>query len=121
MQTYTLDVIRKQIPRFIEIKDKELAHKLECPITLSPLYRPVTVKDTDPKNTYSAPILAELTKTSKIDPLSYAPLLGDWKVDDHEIEKQLSDTLGSIPLANGGELNIEFTFKVGLGSLALLK
>ena len=113
MQTYTLVVSRKQIPRFIQIKDKELAHQLECPITLSPLYRPVSVKDSDPKNTYSEPILDELTKTSKIDPLSYAPLLGDWKVNDDVIEKQLSDTLGCIPLANGGKLNNEVTFKVG--------
>lgn len=93
--------MRKQIPRFIEIIDKELAYKLECPVTLSPLYRPMTIKDTDPKHTFSAPVLDEFTKTSKIDPLSYAPLTGDWKFDDKEIENVLSDSLGRIPLANG--------------------
>ena len=102
LQIYHVVIIRKAVPRFIQIKDDDLARKLECPVTLSPFYRPTTIVDTDPKHTFSAPILDEFTKTSKNNPLSYAPLDGDWKIEDQEIEKVLSETLGAIPLVNGG-------------------
>ena len=102
-QTYVLDVIRKQIPRFVKLTDEKLAKEYECPFTLSVLYRPITVRGSNPKNTYSAPNIDEKTRKSKIDPLSGMPLGKDWRIVDYELDKQIAVAMATIPLTNGSK------------------
>ena len=95
--------MRKQIPRYVKISDASLAQKFECPYSLAPLYRPISVRGSDPKHTYSAPNLDEKTRTNKLDPLSGMPFDKDWRIIDYELDKKIATTLASIPLTNGGE------------------
>ena len=101
-QTYKVIFTRKQIPRYIRLNDPALSMQYECPVSLTALYQPVTIKDSEPRHTLSAPIIDEFTKTSKLDPISETPLVGDWRVEDYGIDKKLSDASGCIPMATGG-------------------
>lgn len=102
-QTYVIDVIRKQIPRFVKLTDEKLAKEYECPFTLSALYRPITIRGSNPKNTYSAPNIDEKTRKSKIDPLSGMPLGKDWRIVDYELDKKIAVAMATIPLTNGSK------------------
>lgn len=62
MQTYKVSVVRPQVPRYMKLSDKKLRMKYEDCFTLSPYYLPVKVRESDPVNIYSAPIITELTK-----------------------------------------------------------
>ncbi|XP_061164365.1 uncharacterized protein LOC133173398 [Saccostrea echinata] len=99
-KTYVVDVIRKQIPRFVKLLDEKLAKEFECPFTLSVLYRPITIRGSNPKNTYSAPNIDEKTRRSKIDPLSGMPLGKDWRIVDYELDKKIAVAMATIPLTN---------------------
>jgi hypothetical protein len=66
LQTYIVDIIRKPLPRYVKFVDPKKALMFECPASLSSLYRPITVKDSDPKHTYSAPFIDSVTRTSKV-------------------------------------------------------
>ncbi|KAK3098935.1 hypothetical protein FSP39_024434 [Pinctada imbricata] len=101
-QIYSIDVMRKQVPRYVKIVDASLAQKYECPYSLSPIYRPITIRGSDPKHTYSAPNLEEKTRTNKVDPLSGMPFGKGWKIIDYELDKQVASTVAKIPLTNGG-------------------
>lgn len=107
LQTYIIDVFRVPLPRYVKFMDPKKAWEFECPISLSPLYRPITIKDSHPKNTYSAPFIDSMTRTSKVDPLTGQPLPSDWRIVDREIEKSMSEQLATIPLTYGGEYHIK--------------
>ena len=100
--------MRKQIPRFVKFTDSKAALDYECPISLSPLYCPITVKGSKPKHTYSGPSISELTRTAKIDPLSGQNLEPGWKVVDIEVDKLMASQMAVIPLAFSGNTNIYF-------------
>ncbi|CAG2195510.1 unnamed protein product [Mytilus edulis] len=101
-QTYSLDIIRKPLPRYVKITDDNLAQQYECPISLSSLYRPITIKANDEKHTYSAPNIDAFTRTSKIDPLSGIPLTGEWRIVDYDLDKKMANAQSCIPLTYGG-------------------
>lgn len=102
LQKYIICITRKQLPRHVKITDPALALQYEDPISLSTLYRPITIRNSDPKHTFSAPILDEFTKTSKFDPISGASLVDDWRMEDFELDKKMSSATASIPLTYGG-------------------
>ncbi|XP_048244538.1 uncharacterized protein LOC124123872 isoform X1 [Haliotis rufescens] len=101
-QTYTVTVMKKQLPRYVKLTDPQMALQYECPISLNPLYRPITIKNSDPRHTFSAPLIDEYTKTSKFDLLNSMPLGPDWRVTDHPLDSKLSTLTGCIPLTYGG-------------------
>ncbi|KAH3850613.1 hypothetical protein DPMN_093037 [Dreissena polymorpha] len=101
-QKYNICVTRKQIPRHVRITDEALALQYEDPISLSTLYRPITIRNSDPRHTFSAPIIDELTKTSKFDPINDTPLDQDWRVEDFELDKKMSAAIAFVPLTYGG-------------------
>lgn len=96
-------MIRKQIPRFVKLTDEKSAKEYECPFTLSALYRPITIRGSNPQNTYSAPNIDEKTRKSKIDPLSGMPLGKDWRIVDYELDKKIAVAMATIPLTNGSK------------------
>lgn len=102
LQKYSICATRKQLPRHVKITDPVLALQYEDPISLSTLYRPITVRNSDPKHTFSAPIIDELTKTSKFDPINDMPLIDDWRIEDYELDKKMSSATACIPLTYGG-------------------
>ncbi|XP_064602981.1 uncharacterized protein LOC135468574 [Liolophura sinensis] len=101
-QTYVVHITKKLLPRLVKFTSSELATSFECPISLSPYYCPVSIRGSDPKHTFSRPLIDEMTRTSKIDPLSGEPLGPDWKVIEYDIEKKMSASTVSIPLTYGG-------------------
>ncbi|XP_052768743.1 uncharacterized protein LOC128208997 [Mya arenaria] len=105
-QKYNLCVTRKQLPRHVKITDPALAMQFEDPISLSTLYQPITIRNSDPKHTFSAPIIDELTKTSKFDPINDMPLESDWRIEDVELDKKMSGATACIPLTYGGASEI---------------
>ncbi|KAK3595487.1 hypothetical protein CHS0354_021583 [Potamilus streckersoni] len=101
-QVYIVLITKKQLPRHVRITDPELACQFECPISLSPFYRPITIRGSDPKHTFSAPIIDELTRMSKTDPLNDMPLDKNWRVEDIELEKRIAGVQACVPLTYGG-------------------
>lgn len=101
-QKYCILVTRKQLPRHVRITDATLALQYECPISLTTLYQPITISGSDPRHTFSAPIIDEFTKMSKFDPLNDIPLESEWRVVDFDLDKKLSSATACIPLTYGG-------------------
>ncbi|KAK3702575.1 hypothetical protein RRG08_042565 [Elysia crispata] len=101
-KVYIIEIARKPIPRYVKFTDAKASLDFECPISLSPLYCPITVKKSNPRRSYSGPIINELTRTSKVDPLTGEPLLPGWKVQDFQLDKTLATQLSVIPLSYGG-------------------
>ncbi|XP_071962692.1 uncharacterized protein [Antedon mediterranea] len=89
-QIYVINIIRKWLPAIVNFEDPPIAMKYECPVTLGPLYRPISIKESDPKHVFSEPIIELLTRTSKIDPLDETPLDGDWKLVEEKMDTELS-------------------------------
>lgn len=103
-----MDILRKPIPRFVKFVDPKKALEFECPFSLGPLYAPITIKNSNPKHTYSAPIIDSLTRTSKYDPLNGQPLPLDWRVVDRELDKKMSEEPAVVPLTYGGKIMLIF-------------
>ncbi|CAL1545798.1 unnamed protein product [Lymnaea stagnalis] len=101
-KTYAVEVARKQIPRYVKFVDPKVAAEFECPISLSPFYCPITVKDSDPRRTYSGPSISELTKTSKVDPLTGEPLHPGWKIQDIQLDQNMASQMAVIPFTFSG-------------------
>ncbi|XP_070181396.1 uncharacterized protein [Littorina saxatilis] len=99
---YILDLIRKPLPRYVKFVDPKKALEFECPISLSPLYRPITVKGSNPKHTYSAPFMDSVTRTAKVDLLSGEALSPDWRIVDRELEAKMAAEPAVIPLTYSG-------------------
>ncbi|XP_041354400.1 uncharacterized protein LOC121372183 [Gigantopelta aegis] len=112
-QVYNIHITRKPFPRFVKIMDKDLALNYECPITLCPLYRPISIKGSQPLHVFSAPLIDEYTKTSKFDPLSNMPLASDWRVENHELDAKISSLSGCVPLTYGGQSQVTALGKLG--------
>ncbi|XP_033123589.1 uncharacterized protein LOC117122192 [Anneissia japonica] len=89
-QLYVIDISRKWFPQMVILDDPNLAIKFECPVTLGPLYKPVSIKGSDPKHIFSEPIIELLTRTSKLDPLDETPLESDWKLAEQKLDNELS-------------------------------
>lgn len=96
-------VYKKQIPRHIKFLDAQCAMKYECPVSLSALYQPISVKNSNPKHTFTGPFIDEFTKTCKLDPLNEMPLSNDWRLEDFQLDSEMSQAVVCIPLANGGK------------------
>ncbi|CAH1792383.1 unnamed protein product [Owenia fusiformis] len=101
-QVYTIIVTRKPFPRYVKFIDPNLSLKYEDPISLAALYCPIRIKDSEPPHMFSGPLIYEITKTSKFDPLNEMPLENDWKVSDYATDEAISNADASIPLVNGG-------------------
>ncbi len=84
------------------MSDSKLAVQYECPVSLNPFYCPITIKDSNPKHTYSGPIIENFTKKCKVDPMNEMPLPLDWKEYDYDLDKAMSQAAGCIPLTSGG-------------------
>ncbi|KAK6180982.1 hypothetical protein SNE40_008936 [Patella caerulea] len=118
-QLYTIEVVRKQIPRFVKFTDSQQGLLFECPISLNPLYQPITIKNSEPTHTFSGPLISEYTKTSKYDPLNNQPLPPDWKIVSQDLDSKMSSAMVSIPLING-KMSEEKKF-TEIGSILLEK
>lgn len=89
-QTYTLLISRLKLPRPVKFSDEKQQSKFECPVCLGILYRPKSIKDSDPKHVFCKSCIDELTRTSKQDPLDGSPLPGGWRTDEYDLDKELS-------------------------------
>ncbi|XP_066282667.1 uncharacterized protein [Branchiostoma lanceolatum] len=101
-QVYTISVVKEPMGRFVKLADPKLALQLECPVTLGPLYRPISIRESDPKHTYSAPCLDVLTRTSKQDPLDESPLPTEWRIVDFDVDKKVSAAVVSCIYTHAG-------------------
>ena len=105
-QVYSVSVIRKWFSQAVTFIDPNQALKFECPITLAPLYRPVSISGSDPKHVFSEPIIDELTKTSKQDPLDATPLDPEWKVTERALDKEISGAIVKCPYSFLGKSDL---------------
>ncbi len=89
-QVYTINIARKWLGRSVTFADPTLAMKYECPVTLGPFYKPVSIKGSDPKHVFTEPLIDEMTRTSKLDPLDGTPLENDWKNCESGLDAEMS-------------------------------
>ncbi|XP_051775197.1 uncharacterized protein LOC127525920 [Erpetoichthys calabaricus] len=89
-QTYDIVVTRMEFPLVVNFFNAKEQSLYECPISLKAFYRPVSIKGSDPKHTFSTPCIDMLTRRSKIDPLNEMPLEIHWKNPEFELERQMS-------------------------------
>ena len=87
----------------MKFTDSKAAVAYECPISLSPLYCPISIKGSKPKRSFSGPIITELTKTSKVDPLTGQSLEPGWKLVDTELDKEMASQMAVIPMTFSGK------------------
>ena len=76
--------------RAVTFTDPSLAMKYECPITLGPFYKPVSIKGSEPKHIFTEPLIDEMTRTSKQDPLDGTPLEAEWKNREWGLDAEMS-------------------------------
>jgi len=97
-------VIRKQIPRYVQLRDKAAARRYECPLSLCVLYQPVsTLCNGRVTATYSAPLLHVLIRTDRVDPLSEQSLDLNWRSPKYDIDAELTAADACITFADGGK------------------
>ena len=87
-QTYSLLISRSKIPRAINFSEEKCQSKFTCPVCLGILYRPKSIKNY--KHTFCKSCIDELTRTSKHNPLDGSPLERDWRMDQYEVDEELS-------------------------------
>ncbi|XP_045566242.1 uncharacterized protein isoform X3 [Salmo salar] len=92
-QMYYVLVIREQIPMAVSFSDVKEQVYYECPVTLTALYRPISINQSDPQHLFSAPYIDMLARRSKVDPLNECPLGDRWKVLEHDLDKTMSSAL----------------------------
>ncbi|XP_040207190.1 uncharacterized protein LOC120937775 isoform X1 [Rana temporaria] len=90
-QVYNIVVTREQVPFSVNFTDIHKQMNYECPISLTALYRPVSIKGSDPKHTMSAPYIDLLTRRAKTDPLDEKMLTEDWRVPEYELDMEISE------------------------------
>jgi len=96
-------VIKKQIPRYVRLRDKSAASRYECPLSLSVLYQPVsTLCSGRVTATYSAPLLDVLVRSDRVDPLSEQTLDLNWRSPRYDIDAELTAADGCLTFADGG-------------------
>lgn len=89
-RTYVLIISKSKVLRPIKFSDEKKQSKFECPVCLGVLYRPKSIQDSQPKHVFCKGCIDELTRTSKQDPLDGSPLPGVWRVDEYDLDKELS-------------------------------
>ena len=89
-QTYTLLITRSKIPRAINFLEEKYQSKFTCPVCLGILYRPKSMKHYDVKHTFCKSCIDELTRTSKHNPLDGSPLKRDWRMEQYDVDEDLS-------------------------------
>ncbi|MED6283972.1 hypothetical protein CHARACLAT_014531 [Characodon lateralis] len=92
-QLYTVLVTRELIPVAVTFSEGRQQLDYECPVSLSALYRPVSVHHSNPKSTFSRPFIEMLARRSRVDPLSGCPLGDGWKVVELDLDKKMSAAL----------------------------
>lgn len=98
-------VVKQWLGYAVQFADTKNQALYECPISLAPFYRPVGIAGSDPKHVFSEPIIDELTRTCKQDPLDNSVLEGHWKVSERDIEKQLSAAVVICLFAHKGNVS----------------
>ncbi|KAM5164820.1 uncharacterized protein ACMZJ9_007246 [Mantella aurantiaca] len=89
-QIYSVIVTREQVPVSVKFTNIQEQMNYECPISLTALYRPVSIKGSDPKHTMSGPYMDLLTRRSKRDPLDENILSEDWRVPEYKLDTKMS-------------------------------
>lgn len=89
-KTYVVVISRLRLPRPITFSDEKQQLRFQCPVCLGILYRPKSIKGSDPKHVFCKRCIDELTRTSKVDPLDGSPLADVWRMDEFELDKELS-------------------------------
>jgi len=103
-QVYSVLVVRKQIPRYVRLRDEAAAGRYECPLSLCVLYQPLsTLCDGRVAATYSAPLLDALVRTDHVDPLSEQTLDLNWRSPNCDIDAELTLADGCLTFADGGK------------------
>ncbi|KAM9412564.1 uncharacterized protein ACWYII_026688 isoform 1-T1 [Salvelinus alpinus] len=92
-QMYYVLVMREQLPMAVSFSDVKEQVSYECPVTLTALYRPISINQSDPQHLFSAPYIDMLARRSKVDPLNECPLGDSWKVLEHDLDKTMSSAL----------------------------
>ncbi|PIK36475.1 hypothetical protein BSL78_26693 [Apostichopus japonicus] len=87
---YSVTLLKQWLGHAVEFADREHQTRFECPVSLAPCYRPLSIAGSDPKHVFSEPIIEELTRTCKQDPLDSSVLEGDWKVGENGLETEMS-------------------------------
>ncbi|XP_051772833.1 uncharacterized protein LOC127524863 isoform X1 [Ctenopharyngodon idella] len=90
-QVYTVNITREQVPLAVTFCDVRDQIEFECPVSLSALYKPVSIHQSEPKTAFSAPYIDMLTRRSKVDPFTERPLGERWKVRESELEQRMSN------------------------------
>ncbi|KAK2896317.1 hypothetical protein Q8A67_010805 [Cirrhinus molitorella] len=90
-QVYTINVTREPVPLAVMFCDVRDQMEYECPISLSALYKPVSIHQSEPKIIFSAPYIDMLTRRSKVDPFTERPLGEGWKVLESELDRRMSN------------------------------
>lgn len=117
LQVYTVNITREQVPLAVTFCDVRDQIEFECPVSLSALYKPVSIHlrweqcfcgqtplciiiimcfsvmfvCSEPKTAFSAPYIDMLTRRSKVDPFTERPLGERWKVRESELEQRMSN------------------------------
>ncbi|MGH0143860.1 UNVERIFIED_CONTAM: hypothetical protein FKN15_041543 [Acipenser sinensis] len=89
-QVYVVVISRMQLPHLVSFNDIKDQVEFECPVSLTALYRPVSINGSDPKHTFSAPYIELLTRRSKVDPLDEQPLRKNWRNPEYDLDKRIS-------------------------------
>ncbi|XP_027863124.1 uncharacterized protein LOC114138198 isoform X3 [Xiphophorus couchianus] len=89
-QVYTVCVTRELFPVAVTFSERKHQVEYECPVSLSALYRPVSVRQSDPKSIFSRPYIEMLARRSKVDPFTGCVLGDGWKVSELDLDKAMS-------------------------------
>ncbi|XP_014876945.1 uncharacterized protein LOC106939152 [Poecilia latipinna] len=89
-QAYTVCVTRELIPVAVTFSEGKHQVEYECPVSLSALYRPVSVHQSEPKSIFSRPYIEMLARRSKVDPFTGSVLGDGWKVSELDLDKTMS-------------------------------
>lgn len=89
-KVYTVTVCKEQLLRHVVFVDQQAKANNECPICLGVLYRPKSIAGSKTGHVFCKSCIDELTRTSKQDPLDDTPLVGEWRVDEFDLEKTQS-------------------------------
>lgn len=92
-RTYVLIISRLKLPRPIKFSEEHHRLTFQCPVCLGVLYRPKSIKDSQPKHVFCKGCIDELTRTSKQDPLDGSPLASVWRIDEYDLDKDLSSQM----------------------------
>ncbi|XP_068729619.1 uncharacterized protein [Montipora capricornis] len=92
-QIYSLLICRNKIPGATYFSDGREQSNFTCPVCLGILHRPKSIKNSDPKHVFCKSCIDELTRTSKRDPLNGTSLDNNWKLEEYDLDKELSSQM----------------------------